>query len=209
MTAAEPGTPATPFPELSDGRIYYNSRRHWAPQGENPRRRWTAWSDDGGQTWKDLSICEVLPDGDQVRDYGLMAGLVRLPVRGRDVLVFSNIESQNGRHHGTVWASFDGGRTWPIKRLVYEGPFAYSSLNAGRPGTPGEGWIYLLFEGGPKGGGTMARFNLSWLLQGEKTGDGERPDWLPNTSTRDSAAEKHPAPQLDSERFATFQSVSI
>ncbi len=189
------GTGEATLAELSDGTIYYNSRRHWAPQGENPRRRWTAWSDDGGRSWKDLSICEVLPDGDQVRDYGLMGGLVRLPVRGRDVLIFSNIESQSGRHHGTVWASFDGGRTWPVKRLVYEGPFAYSSLNAGRPGTPGEGWIYLLFEGGPSGGGTMARFNLSWLLQGEKTGDGDLPTWLPHASTRDdAAAEERPAP---------------
>ncbi len=172
------GTGEATLAELSDGRIYYNSRRHWAPEGENPRRRWTAWSDDGGHTWRDLAICEVLPDGDQVRDYGLMAGLVRLPVERRDILIFSNIESPRGRHHGTVWASFDGGRTWPIKRLVYEGPFAYSSLNAGRPGTVSEGWIYLLFEGGPKGGATMARFNLSWLLAGEKTGDGELPqEW--------------------------------
>ena len=85
--------------------------------------------------------------------------------------------------------------------------------------SPSEGWIYLQFEGNPNGDRTwrsrperengIARFNLSWLLQGENTGDGERPAWLPNTSTRDSAAEKHPVPQLDSERFATFQSVSI
>jgi len=44
---------STPFPafgtgegtlaELSDGRIYYNSRRHWAPEGENARRRWEAF----------------------------------------------------------------------------------------------------------------------------------------------------------------------
>jgi len=175
------GTGEAAVAELSDGRIYYNSRRHWAPPGANARRRWTAWSDDGGQTWKGLSICEVLPDGDQARDYGLMGGLVRLPVAGRDVLIFSNIESPSGRHHGTLWASFDGGRTWPIKRLVFEGPFAYSSLDAGRPGTPSEGWIYLLFEGGPKGGGTIARFNLSWLLAGEKTGDGKLPDWVSNT----------------------------
>lgn len=177
------GTGEAAVVELSDGRIYYNSRRHWAPEGVNPRRRWTAWSDNGGQTWNDLAICEVLPDGDQVRDYGLMGGLVRLPVRGRDILVFSNIESDNGRHHGTVWASFDGGRTWPIKRLVYEGPFAYSSLNAGRPSTPAEGWIYLLFEGGPAGGGTLARFNLSWLLQGDKTGHGELPGWTAAQAT--------------------------
>jgi len=169
------GTGEATVAELSDGRIYYNSRRHWAEPGANPRRRWTAMSEDGGATWKDLAICEVLPDGDQVRDYGLMAGLVRLPVRGRDVLIFSNIESPEGRHHGSVWASFDGGATWPVKRLVYGGAFAYSSLAAGRPRTPSEGWIYLQFEGGPKGGSTIARFNLSWILEGEKTGDGSIP----------------------------------
>ena len=85
------GTGEATLAELSDGRIYYNSRRHWAPKGENPRRRWTAWSDDGGEKWKECGICEILPDGDQVRDYGLMGGLVRLPVQGRDVLIFSNI----------------------------------------------------------------------------------------------------------------------
>ena len=104
-----------------------------------------------------------------------MAGLVRLPVYGRDILIFSNIESLEGRHHGTVWGSFDGGKTWPVKRLVQEGSFAYSSLNAGRPGTKSEGWIYLNFE---SGGSKVARFNLSWLLKGEMTGDGELPKWL-------------------------------
>ncbi len=169
------GTGEATLAELSDGRIYYNSRRHWAPKGENSRRRWTAWSEDGGKTWKDLSICKVLPDGDQIRDYGLMAGLVRLPIRGRDILIFSNIESPSGRHHGTIWASFDGGKTWPIKRLVREGSFAYSSLNAGRPATKSEGWIYLHFE---SDGSKVARFNLSWVLKGEKTGDGKLPKWL-------------------------------
>jgi sialidase-1 len=169
------GTGEATLAELSDGRIYYNSRRHWAPAGEDPRRRWTAWSGDGGQAWTNLAICRVLPDGDQDRDYGLMGGLVRLPVRGRDILIYSNIESPSGRHHGHVWASLDGGKTWPVKRLVHDGAFAYSSLDAGRPGTAGEGWIFLLFEGGPQGGGTLARFNLSWVLEGEKTGDGVLP----------------------------------
>ena len=168
------GTGEACIVELSDGRIYYNSRRHWANKGENPRRRWTAWSDDGGHTWKDVAICEVLPDGDQDRDYGLMGGLVRLPVAGKDVLVFSNIVSPGGRHHGTVWASFDGGKTWPVKRLVTEGGFGYSSMAAGMPGTPGEGKIYLMFE---SGGAKVATFNLSWLVEGEPTKDGEIPDW--------------------------------
>ena len=181
--ASEPfpamGTGEATVAELSDGRIYYNSRRHWAPEGQNPRRRWTAWSDDGGKTWKDLRICETLPDGPQNSDYGCMGGLVRLPVQDRDILLYSNCDSPGGRDHGTVWASFDGGKTWPLKRRVFGGRFAYSSLNAGRPGTKSEGWIYLHFEGGPQGGSTVARFNLNWVLAGEKTGDGGVPMWLP------------------------------
>ena len=172
------GTGEAAVAELSDGRIYYNSRRHWAPKGVNPLRRWTAWSEDGGKAWKKLSICQVLPDGPQNTSYGCMGGLVRLPVKDRDILLYSNCDSPGGRKLGTVWASFDGGKTWPLKRLVYDGRFAYSSLAAGRPETKSEGWIYLHFEGGPKGGSTVARFNLSWLLKGEKTGDGELPKWV-------------------------------
>ena len=74
----------------------------------------------------------------------------------------------------TVWASFDGGKTWPVKRLVHEGAFAYSSLAAGRAGTPSAGWIYLHFES--DGGSKIARFNLAWIREGEQTGDGTMPD---------------------------------
>jgi len=169
------GTGEATVAELSDGRIYYNSRRHWTPEGVNNLTRWTASSDDGGATWKDLSMCEALPDGPRDTGYGLMGGLVRLPVKDRDILIFSNVETPAGRNHGTVWASFDGGKNWPLKRLVTEGAFAYSSLTAGRPGTKSEGWIYLLSEGA---GGQMTRFNLSWLLAGEKTGNGGVPQWI-------------------------------
>ena len=77
-----------------------------------------------------------------------------------------------------VRRSEDGGKTWPIKRRIFDGPSAYSSLTAGRPGTPGEGWIYILTEGGKEHryeSGYLARFNLGWLLEGEDTGDGELP----------------------------------
>lgn len=57
------GTGEGTVAELSDGRIYYNSRRHWAPEGENPRMRHIAWSDDGGAKWENLAVSEVLPDG--------------------------------------------------------------------------------------------------------------------------------------------------
>ncbi len=169
------GTGEATLAELSDGTVYYNSRRHWANEGENPRRRWTARSVDGGKTWKDLKICEALPDGPQDTNYGCMGGLTRLAVKDRDILLYSNCDSPGGRKLGTIWASLDGGKTWPVKRLVFAGSHGYSSLTSGRPGTKSEGWIYLHFEGGPKGGSTVARFNLAWVLKGEATGDGSLP----------------------------------
>ena len=173
------GTGEATIAELSDGTIYYNSRRHWAEEGANPRRRWTATSTDGGHTWENLTFCEVLPDGPQNTNYGCMAGLTRLAVKGRDILIYSNCDSPSGRVKGTVWASFDGGKTWPIKRLVFEGRHAYSSLTSGRPGTATEGMIIHHFEGGPNGGSAVARFNLAWILEGgTKTGDGEVPSDL-------------------------------
>jgi sialidase-1 len=177
------GTGEGAVAELSDGRIYYNSRRHYFPKdvAKHPMR-YEAWSDDGGATWKDMSISKVLPDGPRGRYVGNHGGLVRLPVRGRDIILYSNCDTGSGaRRDVTVWVSFDGAKTWPIKRLALEGPGAYSSLAAGRPGTPSEGWIYLLLEAGNyDDGASLARFNLSWVLEGEKkTGDGELPKWLP------------------------------
>lgn len=181
--ASEPfpfyGTGEATIVELSDGTLYYNSRRHKSTDGLNPRWRYIAYSHNGGHTWTNESVSDELPDGNQHSDYGLMAGLVRLPVKGHDILLFSNIDvpqKENDvdldfdvrwaeRVRGTVWASFDGGKTWPVKRLVDDGNFAYSSMNAGRKGTPSEGMIYLIYES--DNGAKMARFNLNWITQGK------------------------------------------
>ena len=172
----ENGTGEAAVAELSSGKIYYNSRVHWQERPENTRRR-GAYSSDGGHTWTDWRIIKPLPDGHQHRSYGCMGGLTRLPVAGKDIVIFSNIDTPNAtRERGTVWASFDGGETWPVKRLVYNGPSGYSSMTTGRPGTETEGWIYLHFEGGPDASSTVARFNLSWLVSGVATGDGEIPN---------------------------------
>jgi sialidase-1 len=177
--------------ELHDGRIYYNSRSHSGYYDRSLARtlrpdeslRREAWSNDGGQTWVELNISPVLPDGGGYgRGYGMKGGLTRLPVAGRDVLIFSNADTGGGeRKKMTVWASFDGGRTWPVKRLIYAPHGAYSSLVAGRPDTATAGQIYLLFEGGPDGVYTamqVARFNLSWIVAGEPTGNGTVPQWV-------------------------------
>lgn len=182
-----PGTGEGALAELSDGSIYYSSRKHWFSDPAAYRyERTFAWSKDGGGSWVDAGYDPTLPDGPRYRGekrghnynghFGLLGGLTRVPVMGKDILIYSSCDSESGRDHGTVWASFDGGKTWPVKRLVFERSFAYSSLTAGRPGTPGEGWIYLHFESGPNS--KVARFNLRWLLEGVKTGDGATPQEL-------------------------------
>lgn len=176
--------------ELSDGTLHYNTRRHWAENSVDALWRWSATSSDGGLTWTDAWKSTVLPDGNTNSTYGLMGGMVRLPVADRDILLFSNIVNNAIRANGFVWASFDGGQTWPLRRSVYSGSFAYSALAAGRPGTPSQGWIYLFYEGGPEGGGTMARFNLAWLLDAaEPTGNGTVPEWIDHNAVTPTPAE--------------------
>ncbi len=172
----EKGTGEATLVELRDGRIYYNSRMHWKKRPKNKRRR-DAYSDDGGVTWKNWRIVDSLPDGDQGRTYGCMAGLTRLPLKDRDILLFSNLDTDaSHRERVTVWVSFDGGKTWPLKRLVDPGRSGYSSLAVGRANTPSEGWIYLHYEHDPIKGAHLARFNFAWLLEGKKTGDGKVPE---------------------------------
>jgi sialidase-1 len=174
----ENGTGEAALIELSDGRIYYNSRVHWSKRPRNKRRR-EAWSSDGGVTWEKWKIIDALPDGDQGRTYGCMGGLTRLPARDRDILIFSNLDTDaQHRERVTVWASFDGGKTWPIKRLIDAGRSGYSSLTVGRPSTPSAGLIYLHYEHDPIKGAYISRFNLAWILGGQKTGDGTVPRTL-------------------------------
>ncbi len=165
--------------ELSDGRILYSSREHMSVGN-----RFFGWSYDGGALWIEAYQDPTLPDGARGTSYGCMGGLIRLPINGTDVLLYSNLDAAGGkmpkqvggstnvgRERVTVWASFDGGKTWPVKRLVHPGPSAYSNLGAGRAGTPSEGKIFLHYEGGEKHcyeGVHVAVFNLSWLLNGRE-----------------------------------------
>lgn len=171
------GTGEAALAELSDGRILYNSREHMS-RGN----RYLAWSHDGGELWISPYCSPELPDGAQGTSYGCMGGMIRLPVAGRDILLYSNLDTgagempklvgastAKGRERITVWASFNGGRTWPVKRLVDAGPSAYSNLGVGRTGTPSQGRIYLIYEGSPAGpheGVQVVSFNLGWLLAG-------------------------------------------
>ena len=171
--AVQSGTGEGTLAELSSGDLYYNSRCHMAVD----HRRRIAWSYDGGQMWTDWQVSDWLYEIGQPHyfkygrkpSYGCNAGLVRMPSEatdGKDVLLYSAPgEPGGGRVRMTVWASFDGAKTWPVKRLVHEGHSAYSSLTADK-----EGRIYLLFESGEEklyDRIAVARFDLDWLTEGK------------------------------------------
>ena len=165
----ETGTGESGLVELSDGRIYYNSRTH-----TRPGNRRIAWSEDGGQSWGEASESKALPDGPP-DVYGCKAGLIRLPVNGKDILVYSSPKDHTAaedhlksRDEIAIRVSFDGARTWPVKRVVTGGPGGYSWLAAGRPGTPSEGMIYMLSAGAGFDLACLARFNLAWVIEQRK-----------------------------------------
>ena len=65
--------------------------------------------------------------------------------------------------HGTVYVSLDGGHTWPTRRLVVPGEFAYSSLVQ----LPDE-TIGLFYEARNHKDIKLAKFTLDWLLRKRK-----------------------------------------
>jgi sialidase-1 len=168
------GTGEGTLEELSDGRLYYNSRSHMSVD----HKRRIAWSYDGGRRWVDWEVSNDLfevggPHYFQYGhkpSYGCNAGLVRVPnaSQGKDVLLYSAPDNPgatspyNGRVRMTVWASTDGAETWPVKRLIHEGISSYSSLSADK-----NGYVYLLFETGEEKlyeKITLVRFCLDWIF---------------------------------------------
>ena len=141
--------------ELSDGTIYYNSRAYFL----DGKRR-IAWSHDGGETFEDFMVDDTLtePTGG-----GCNAGMVSFPKdlsEGNDLILFSNPASDK-RKKLTVRLSRDGGRTWPVSKVINEGPAAYSSMAVSADGT-----IIILYENGEKHPYekiSIAWFNLKWL----------------------------------------------
>ena len=146
--------------ELTDGRILLNFRSYF---GRNLRGR--SWSSDGGMTWSEPQ------DDPQLTEPVCQASLLRYGwpgTGGRSRLLFSN-PAATERVRMTVRLSYDEGESWPVSRLLHEGPSAYSSL-AVLP----DGAIACLYERGDESAYetiTLARFGLDWLTQGMDRGD--------------------------------------
>ena len=156
--APTPGTNESQIVELSDGRLMLNMRNH-PPKPENLRM--VAIS----ARRRAHAVRRPLPDRGARRAAG--AGQPHRAAGGRAAgrarLVFANPASAR-RERLTVRVSDDDGATWPIARVVHEGPAAYSSLVA----LP-DGSIGLLFERGdrsPYERITFARLTLGVARRG-------------------------------------------
>jgi sialidase-1 len=138
--------------ELKDGSLLLNMRSY---HGKN--RRAVQRSMDGGSTLGPLALDDALIEP------VCQASLISAMPAGRkndNRLLFSN-PAATSRRNMTVRLSRDGGRTWPVSRVIFAGPSAYSSLAVLRDRTIG-----LLYERGEKGPYErimFARFDPAWL----------------------------------------------
>ena len=153
---AGPETNESAVVQLADGSLLLNMRSY---AGQHQRA--VAVSHDGGLTWSkvrlDPTLNEPVCQASMVRDTA---------ARGdrKDRLLFSNPADTAHRDRMTVRLSYDEGKSWPVARLIYAGPSAYSSLAVLRDGTIG-----LLYERGETSAYEeieFARFNLEWLTHG-------------------------------------------
>jgi sialidase-1 len=133
--------------ELADGSLLLNMRNH----DRSKRRRGIAISKDGGATWSEAVANPALVEP------VCQASLVRHP----EGLLFSNPGTDKTRTRMTVRLSRDEGKTWPVEKVLHEGPAAYSSLAVLPDGT-----IACLYERGEKSPYeriVLARFPPAWL----------------------------------------------
>ncbi len=149
---AEKNTNECAVVERQDGSLLLNMRSY---HGRN--RRAVAVSRDGGLTWSATRLDEALVEP------VCQASLVRFTRRGRGSrgrILFSN-PADTRRARMTVRLSYDEGETWPVARLLHEGPASYSSLAILRDRTVG--CLYERGAGHPYENITFARFNVEWL----------------------------------------------
>jgi sialidase-1 len=135
--------------ELADGSVMLNSRK-WG--GKDLRK--IATSRDGGVTWTKIEEESAL------RDNGCMASVFRYTFpdgKTTSRLLYSGPDSKK-RENGTVYLSSDEGKTWPVKKVLFPGSFAYSVLTALPDGTIG-----CLFETDDANRIVFARFPIEWI----------------------------------------------
>jgi len=139
--------------ELSNGDLHLNIRSYG---GNN--RRLVAISKDGGLTFakpaEDKTLIEPVCQASVVAIPGVKGGLL-----------FANPASKK-REKMTIRLSRDDGKTWPIARILHDGPAAYSCLSVLVDGS-----FTCLYERGKKSAYetiTFSQFSRAWLEESSK-----------------------------------------
>jgi sialidase-1 len=101
--------------ELADGRLMLNMRNY----DPDLHARQVAYSADGGETWQDQHLDDVLLEP-------ICQASLRRYAWGR--LLFSNPASPTSREALTVRMSLDDGKSWLGQVVLHTGPSAYSDL---------------------------------------------------------------------------------
>jgi len=153
--------------ELLDGTLMLNMRSN-----RQMSCRAIAISKNGGETWSPAY------DEKQLNEVPCQASFTRFPeklAKGAHRLLFSNPNVSGKDYYAaermkmTVRMSYDEGKTWPVAKLLHDGPSSYSCLAVTK-----KGLILCLYEGGLKHRRELlrlARFNLAWLTDGKDSLD--------------------------------------
>lgn len=164
-SAVAPFTNECQVAEVDGGDLLINMRNYWGSDGKEPAKgkmRAVARSKDGGQTWGDLRFDKALVE--PVCQASLHR-YTRPDTHDRSRLLFANPATADKRQRLAVRLSYDDGATWPVDKVLEEGPAAYSCL-AHLP----DGTIACLYERGQKDPYekiTLATFSLAWLTGGQ------------------------------------------
>jgi sialidase-1 len=154
--------------ELNDGRVMLNVRSE-----SKAHRRLVVTSPDGATNWSAPKF------DDELLEPICMGGIVRYNYGDQNGILFSNphnLDVTKGkpepgksrtRKNVSVKLSRDEAQTWPINKLIEDGPSMYSDIAVTHSGTilcfygrSGEKTGLAAFAGGRL---TLARFNLEWL----------------------------------------------
>ena len=149
--------------ELENGDLLMSIKNRKDDSSNGSGYRLMARSTNQGKTWTTATV------NNNLMDPACNGDVVSVTYNGTYYLMHSLPGSTTTRENVTVYLSADGGETWPIKRVIYEGYSAYSSLEVLNDGTVG-----ILVEEG-KWDGNIAgedgfniayyNFNMDWLTE--------------------------------------------
>lgn len=122
--------------ELSDHSLMLNMRNY----DRNMSSRQLAYSDDGGESWKDMRHHETLVEPI------CQASTLRFEEKEQVYVLFANPADIKNRVNMTLRLSKDDGKSWPVDKQIFPGPSAYSDLTLKDAENIG-----ILYEGGLEG----------------------------------------------------------